>query len=147
MPNTQQSLLDFLLALPATLDAQIFYGLMLGGFVGMIGHYIRARASNNVGGNPIDYFFRQNPWRSLAALAAVAIELFGEVGSGMFFTPHGTFVGWAIVLLSGLKTGYVGDSAINKSDRPTWTEEHRVEATAKFTKDLPKSVPASEGGT
>ena len=129
-PAANDSLWNYLAQLPTTHDAQVYYALLLGGLVGMIGHYVRARSSGNIEGNPIDYFFRQNLWRSIGALAAVAIELFGEVGSGMFTTDAGIFVGWGIVLLSGLKTGYVGDSVINKSDRPEWTPEKRAAMTA-----------------
>lgn len=152
-----QSLWAYLAALPTTMEAEIFYALLIGGVAGMIGHYVRARASNNIGGNPIDYFFRDNLWRSLAAMIAVAAELAGEVGSGIFTTDTGVFVGWGIVLLSGLKTGYVGDSVINKADRPTWSPEKREAAIQVFAKDIPpvaveppkvsEPAPLTPGGT
>ena len=136
------SLWQFLIQLPSTHEAQIWYALLIGGLIGMIGHYIRGRSSNNIQGNPIDYFFRDNLWRSIGAATAVAVELFGEVGSGMFTTDTGAFVGWGIVLLSGLKTGYVGDSLINKSDRAEWTPEQR--AAASVVANAKNVQPASK---
>jgi len=128
---------SFLMQLPTTHEAQVWYALLLGGIVGMIGHYIRGRAANNIGGNPIDYFFRDNVWRSIGAMVAVASELFGEVGSGLFTTDAGAFVGWGLVLLSGLKTGYLGDSLVNKATRPEWPPEKREAAIQEFAKEIP----------
>jgi hypothetical protein len=123
--HASSTLWEFLLRLPTTMEAQIWYALVLGGVLGMIGHYVRQRSASQIEGNPIDYFFRENAWRSIGAAVAMAIELFGEVGTGLFTTEAGQFVGWGIVILSGLKTGYLGDSVINKGKRPEWTERKR----------------------
>lgn len=124
--ETSESLWHFLLALPTTMEAQLMYALLIGGAVGMLGHYIRGRSSGDIAGSILDYFFRDNVWRSIGAMASVASELFVEVGSGLFTTAEGTFVGWGLVLLSGLKTGYLGDSLVNKGTRQEWTEKKRV---------------------
>ncbi len=112
-----ESLWAFLAALPGTMEAQIWYALILGGVIGMIAHYGKARATGLITGNPIDYFFRDNVWRSLAALGAIAAELFGE-SAGLFTNEAGQFVGWGLVILSGIKSGYVGDSILNKGAKP-----------------------------
>ena len=133
-----ENLWHFLVSLPQTMEAQIWCALMLGGLVGMVGHYIRGRASGNIAGNPMDYFFRDNLWRSVMAVLAVAAELFGEIGTGIFTTSNGEFVGWGIVLLSGLKSGYGLDSLVNKATRPEWTPAKRVaQEIAKTEIDIP----------
>lgn len=136
-----ESLWHFLAALPGTMEAQIWYALLLGGVLGMIGHYVRGRSTGNIAGNPVDYFLRDNLWRSIGAAVAVATELFAEIGAGLFTTSAGAFVGWGIVLLSGLKTGYLGDSIVNKGTRVEWTEKKRdaVEVVDR-AKDVPPSV-------
>jgi len=134
-----ESLWHFLLALPSTMEAQIWYALLLGGAIGMIGHYIRGRSTGNLSGSPIDYFVRDNPWRSIATAGAVAAELFAEIGTGIFTTSTGQFVGWGIVLMMGLKSGYSIDSLVNKGTRAVWTEKKRVATdVAESAKDLPR---------
>lgn len=124
-----ESLWSFLSSLPETFEAQVLYALILGAVLGMIGHYVRGRSGGQISGSPIDYFFRDNIWRSAMAAITVIAELFTEVGSGLFTTDAGLFVGWGLVLLSGLKTGYAGDSLINKGSRVTWTDEQRAAKT------------------
>ena len=136
---TPESLLHFLMQLPMTFEAQLWYALMLGGVLGMIGHYIRGRSSGNIAGNPIDYFFRDNLWRSIGAASAMAAELFAEIGTGLFTSEAGLFVGWGIVLLSGLKTGYAADSLINRGSRIQWSDEKR-EAAQKVAEVIESPV-------
>lgn len=118
-------LLDFLLAIWSTQTAQMLYALLLGGAIGMFLHYARGRATGNIAGSPADYFFRNNVWRSVAAMSAVVAASFGEAGIGIFITDTGEFVGWGVVIMSGIKTGYVGDSLVNKGQRAEWTEKKR----------------------
>ncbi len=123
--ESSESLWQFLIALPTTMEAQLMYALVIGGIAGMGAHYVRGRASGNIAGGPLDYFFRDNVWRSVGAMGAVVGELFTEVGLGLFTTDAGAFVGWGVVLLSGIKTGYLGDSLVNKGTRQEWTEKKR----------------------
>ena len=133
-----ESLWHFLLSLPTSMEAQIWYALTLGAVLGMVGHYIRARVNGSISGSPVDYFFRDNLWRSIGAAIAVMGELVAEITSGLFFTDAGLFVGWAIVILSGIKTGYLGDSLVNKGQRVIWTEEQRESAGAKNAGEPPR---------
>lgn len=133
-----ESLWHFLLALPSTFEAQLWYALLLGGVLGMLGHYINGRRSGDIAGSPIDYFFRDNVWRSVGAVSAMAAELFAEIGTGLFTTEAGLFVGWGLVIVSGIKSGYVGDSLINKGKRVEWTTEKReAVAVVKEAVDVP----------
>lgn len=109
-----QSLWEFLQALPATMEAQIFYALVLGCLVGMIGHYLRAYATNQITDCLGEYLFKSNARRTWLTLITVITWSAGEVATGLFTTTDGTFVGWGLVILSGLKTGYAGDSLLNK---------------------------------
>lgn len=120
-----QSLWDFLLAVPFTQTSQMIYALLIGGAVGMLAHYVHGRATGDIAGSPADYFFRTNVWRSVAAMSAVVATCFGEAGFGIFITDAGDFVGWGVVLMSGLKTGYIGDSLVNKGQRAEWTDKKR----------------------
>jgi len=110
----QQTLWDFLAALPTTQEAQIFYALIIGCALGMLAHYVRQWASGNAAGGLIDYLFLASPKRTLLTVIGVVSWSAGEVATGLFTTSEGAFVGWALVILSGLKTGYAGDSIINK---------------------------------
>jgi hypothetical protein len=112
--HAQEPLWTFLAKLPFTYDAQIFYALLLGGLLGMVGHYLRRWGSGEIAGSLLDYMVRQHPRATLMAAAGIVTELAGEVGTGLFTTTEGAFVGWALVILSGIKTGYLGDSIANK---------------------------------
>lgn len=124
----QQSLFQFLGRLPFTMEAQIWYALLIGGALGMFAHYANGRVKGEIAGSPLDYFLRDNFWRSIGAAGTMAGELFAEIGTGLFTTEAGLFVGWGIVILSGIKSGYLGDSVINKGTRPIWTDAARTAA-------------------
>lgn len=141
-----ESLWHFLAALPATMEAQIWYALLIGGAVGMIGHYIRGRSAGDISGSPLDYFFRDNLWRSIGAAGAMAGELFAEIGTGLFTSDAGVFVGWGIVLLSGLKTGYAADSLVNKGRRVAWSDDKR-DAVQQVAEVIAKPVTVQPAAT
>ena len=110
------SLWDFLLALPGTMEAQIFYALALGCALGTILHYTKQWLTQEASGSLWDYLFIQHPKRTAMAIFTVLSWSAGEVATGLFVTGDGVFVGWALVILSGLKTGYLGDSIVNKGN-------------------------------
>lgn len=123
------SLWDFIMQLPGTLDAQIWYALLIGGAVGMILHYAVKLRTDDITGSPLEYFMRQSPWRTVGTIAAMASWAFGEVLTGIYVNSQDVFIGWGAVLLSGVKTGYLGDSIINKGERAQWSEAQREAAT------------------
>lgn len=124
--SSPESLWHFLAGLPTTMEAQILYALLLGGLVGLAGHYVIKWTRGEIEGSLWNYMFIDNPRRSWLSITLVVGELLGEVSSGLFTTGTGQFVGWGIVLLSGLKSGYTIDSVANKSDRPEWSPEERA---------------------
>ena len=109
-----ESLWQFLAALPGSNEAQQFYALLLGAVVGMIGHYVRAWATGGASGSLYAYMIKDSPQSSALAVLGVVAWCIGEVSTGLFVTSSGEFVGWGLVVMSGLKTGYAGDSLINK---------------------------------
>lgn len=132
------SLWHFLAQMPATTSAQIFYGLILSGLVGMLLHYVVKWAQGDITGSLFAYLFTDNPRRSVLSLSVLVGELVGEVGAGLFTNEAGVVVGWAVVLLSGFKTGYLIDSIANKGNRPVWTVEQR-EKQQQSEAEIPKA--------
>lgn len=120
-----ESLWHFLAGLPATMEAQILMALMLAGILGSVAHYLTRWAKNEIKGDLLSYLFIDNPRRSLLSAILLFSELVGEIGTGIFTSADGVFVGWGLVLLSGLKSGYAIDSIANKAERPAWTDEQR----------------------
>lgn len=126
-PNlTPESLWHWASALPTSFEAEIWYALVFGAILGMFAHYLRGRSQNSISGSPLEYFLHDNVWRSVAAAMSIGAELFAEIGTGLFTTEAGAFVGWGIVMMSGIKTGYLGDSLVNKGSRIEWTPEQRA---------------------
>lgn len=110
-----QSLWSYLAALPSSGEAQIFYALAVGSIVGMLGHYLKRWSTGEIAGNLVDYLFKQYPRRTALSVFGALTWCAGEVGSGIFLTDAGEFVGWGLIILSGLKTGYLGDSIANRA--------------------------------
>ena len=128
--SSPESLWSFLWALPSSFEAMTLYALVLGAVVGMCAHYITRWATGDIAGSLLNYLFLQNPRATVLAVIGILVELCGEIGTGLFTSQSGEFVGWGLVLLSGLKTGYVGDSIANKGTRVAWTEEQRTATVA-----------------
>jgi hypothetical protein len=132
-----ESLATFLLQLPSTMEAQIFYALVLGSAIGLVGHYLRLWLEGEIEGCLADYLFKQTPKRTVLAIFAIVTWSAGEIGLGLFTTETGQFVGWGLVILSGIKTGYAGDSLVNKGQRPQWSPEQRADAAAADRQGTP----------
>ena len=128
-----ESLWHFLAQIPGSQDAQIWYALVFGASLGMVIHYIRRWAEQEIAGNLWDYLFCQTPRRTLLSVLGILSWSAGEVAAGLFTTAEGAFIGWALVIISGLKTGYAGDSLLNKSVRQVWPDEKRAQKLSVVT--------------
>lgn len=117
-------LLDFLMQLPGTMEAQIFYALLIGSLVGMVAHYLVRWREGDIAGSLWAYLFYENPRRSILSIFGIITWSATEAATGLFF-HEGQFVGWALVIISGIKTGYAGDSLLNKGIRSVWSEDKR----------------------
>ena len=124
-----ESLWHFLRALPVTMEAQIWYGLLLSGAVGIMAHYFHKWASDEIAGSLFDYLFRQHPKKTILSLSAYVAWTLSLVGTGIFQTGSGEFVGWSIVLILGLTNGYGVDSLANRGGRAVWDAETRTKMT------------------
>ena len=120
-----ESLWHFLAQMPASQEAQILYGFILAGIVGMIAHYIVRWAYGQIEGSLWKYLFVDSPRRTLLAFIGLAGLALTAVSTGIFTTPEGLFTGWSNVLWTGLTTGFGSDSVANKGSRPIWTDEQR----------------------
>lgn len=135
----------FLTQLPFTMEAYTLYMLLLGGLVGAGVHYLTRWAKGDIKGGLFAYMFLDNPRRSVLSLISLTSELIVEMGSGLFTTSDGGFVGWGLVLLSGLKTGFLIDAIVNKADRPEWTPEQRASAAGPTAETTNAVLPITTG--
>lgn len=137
----------YLANLPFTQEANILYMLVIFGLLGAVVHYVVRWAKGEIQGSLWAYMVTDNPRRSVLAVIALLTELIGEESSGLFTTSDGHFVGWALVIAAGLKTGFLIDSIVNKATRPEWTpaqrraeqssDESAVKAVLPVTVDKP----------
>jgi hypothetical protein len=127
----QDSLFSFLAALPKTQEAEIFYALMLSGFLGIFIHYLHKWLTGQIEGSLFDYLFRQHPRRTMLSFGSYIGWILSLVGTSMFTTPTGEFVGWGIVLIMGLTNGYAVDSISNRAGRAIWSDDERQEFLRK----------------
>lgn len=121
---------SYLAHLPFTLEANIFYMLVLFGIAGAVANYVVRWAKGEIQGSLFAYMFTDSPRRSVLAVIALVAELIGEQAAGLFMTADAKFVGWALVIAAGMKTGFLIDNIVNKASRPEWTPAQRKEANA-----------------
>lgn len=108
------SLWQFLSSLPSSMEAQILYGLMLAGIVGMSAHYFMKWLQGDITGDLFRYLFLDYPKRTALAYAGVVGAALAAISSNVFSNDQGQFVGWLNVLWIGLTNGYAADSIANK---------------------------------
>jgi hypothetical protein len=122
-----ESLWHFLQALPATMEAQLFYGLMLAGTLGMIANYIVRWARKEIEGSLLAYLMEQNPRGTVLSLCTYTGVAIGAIAATAFtIGPGNTFVGWGWVLWMGATNGFMIDNITNKGQRAEWTPEQRA---------------------
>lgn len=121
-----QSLWDYLWQIPNSVEAQIFYALMIASLLGIVAHYLRLWASGQIAGSLWDYLFTQHPRNTFLAILGAASLSVGEVSANLYQSAWGDVLSWAIVFVSGFKNGYATDSLINKFVRAEWTDEQRA---------------------
>ena len=121
---TDQSLMQFLQTIWFTREFEIFYAVAIGAIIGMFANYFVRWLKSDEAGSAIDYFFRNHPKATLLAALSVLAEVIGEAASGIFFTDTGIFVGWGLTIMSGVKSGWLIDAALNKGTRAVQPEKH-----------------------
>lgn len=99
-----ESLWDFLAKLPTSMEAQVFYGLVLSGVVGLLASWAWKWSQGNADGVhhfTVRYVIGQALW-----LIGISIGAIFTLG---FTTPDGVFVGWLFVLWTGGFAGFSGE--------------------------------------
>ncbi len=121
------NLWHFLLNLPATQEAQLFYALMLSGTLGMIASYVMKWAKGEIGACLGEYLFRQNLRATVLSIATYTGTTMAAIYAGAFHVgDQGVFVGWGMVMWLGALNGFGIDAIVNKGQRAVWTPEQRA---------------------
>lgn len=118
----------FLLNLPATQEAQLFYALMLSGTLGMIASYVMKWAKGEIGACLGEYLFRQNLRATVLSIATYTGTTMAAIYAGAFHVgDQSVFVGWGMVMWLGALNGFGIDAIVNKGQRAVWTPEQRAQ--------------------
>ena len=123
---TNESLWHFLAQLPTSFDAQILYGLLISGFVGIMAHYMAKWLRGEVEGSLWQYLFVNEARHTFLSLGTLFAASIAAIAANVFETDAGAFVGWTNVMWIGLTTGFSGDSVMNKAPRKVWTDAERA---------------------
>lgn len=123
--KTPTPLSEFLASLPGSWEMQIFYGLMLSGFMGMVAHYFLKWARDEIKGMLFCYLWI-NKKKVALSMATFATMAWTAAFNGAFVGDFGGFVGWKMVLSWGWGIGLSIDVIVNKSDRQRWTLVERL---------------------
>ena len=122
-----ESLWHFLAQIPSSLEAEIFYGVLLFGAVGMVVSWLVKWSQSAVGGFG-EYFFGSSWRRTVATICAYVGAMATGIGAGVFFTDVGgaqVFTGWNVVLWTSITTSFSCDMGINKGSRIVFSDEQR----------------------
>lgn len=111
--RTHESLWEFLVELPTSMEAEIGYALIIAGILGMFFSWLIKWARGQAGALHVYLFTDQVKLTVLAASAYVGVCT-TAVTAGIFVTSSGEFVGWANVLWFGLTNAFGIDAAANK---------------------------------
>lgn len=120
---TNPTLWDFLQLLPASFEAQVFYGMMLAGTLGMGMNWFVKWLRGEL---PcfVTYMFKSSVKRTILAVLTLAGTVMTAISTDIFVADQ-VFVGWLNVLWSGATTGFAVDATLNKGTREEWTPEER----------------------
>lgn len=113
--QANESLWQFLSALPSSMEAQILYGLVLAGTAGLLASWLW-KYSNGQVGCLVDYLFREKRLRTLASVLSMVGGSLAAIAAGVFVTDSGEFVGWLNVLAWGANAGFGVDLAVNRGE-------------------------------
>lgn len=122
--RADETLWQFLVKLPSSFEAQVFYALVLSGAAGLIGSWLWKVSQGQADFRHFTgrYCLAQLLWLIGSSIAAIF-----TVG---FQTEDGVFFGWLAVLWSGGFAGFSGDVKV-KEARQAWTDEQRAAAEKK----------------
>jgi hypothetical protein len=128
--ESPESLGHFLMNLPATMEAQLFYALMLTGILGMFANYGVKWAKGEIGACLATYLFRQHLRLTVLSFLTYSGTAMAAIYADAFHVgDQSVFVGWGMVMWLGALNGYSIDSMVNKGQRPVWTGAQRKEAS------------------
>ena len=117
----------FLVNLPLTQEAQLFYALMLSGTLGMIASYVMKWAKGEIGACLGQYLFKQNLRSTVLSVATYTGTAMASIYADAFHVgDQAVFVGWGMVMWLGALNGFGIDAIVNKGKRAVWTPEKRA---------------------
>lgn len=123
-----ESLWHFLIHLPSTMEAELFYALMLAGTLGMVANYLVKWGKKEIEGCMGEYLFKHNPRGTVLSFCTYAGGALGAIAANAFHVGDAhTFVGWGWVIWMGIGNGFVIDSITNNGQRAVWTRQQRME--------------------
>ncbi len=113
-----ESLWQFLSAVPGSFEAQVFYGFIIAGTVGVSASFIYKWLTRQIAGSLFRYLFVDDVRRTLLSFAVLIGQAITAITMGLFAIDDGTFVGWWNVLYIGALAGFTGDVIANKGKTP-----------------------------
>lgn len=113
-----ETLWTFLGKLPGSFEAQVFYGLVISGLVGIIASWLWKWSKGEATG--VSHFTLRYGISQVIWLVGSAI---GAIFTIKFSTDSGEFFGWLSVLWAGALAGFGGEI---KTEKVEWTPEQRA---------------------
>lgn len=124
-PEGLEGLITFLLQIPTSHEAAIFYASLFAMVIGMVlswaWKYYKTQETDS---RFVDYFFKSSSRRTGATVLSFGAATVTAIVSGVF-DNSGAFVGWYNVMYTGVATALGLDLGINQGNTPVWTPAQR----------------------
>ena len=119
-----EHLWHFLTQLPSSFEAELLYGLLLFGTLGMLASWFGKWVQGDTGGL-WQYVITGNLKPTLASVFSFLGVALAAIASDIFTTDSGEFVGWLNLAVFAFSNGAGIDAVVNKGKKPIWTKEQR----------------------
>lgn len=129
--DNPQGLLHFLLQIPTSHEAAIFYAGLLAMLAGFFASWITKYAvAKVIDDTLVDYFFRVHKRRTLGVFASYVGTLLFAISTGLFDNA-GAFTGWYNVLGWAFTAAMAADGTLNKGTQGEWSPAQRAAERSK----------------
>lgn len=124
--------IEFILALPASHEAAIFYASLVAMAFGFFASWwVKYSMAGTVDDSLVSYFFRVHTRRTMGVVGTYIGGVALAIATGVFDNA-GVFVGWYNVLWTCIGTAMAADGTMNKGTQGAWTPAQRTAEREKI---------------
>lgn len=141
-PDSLEGLIQFVLSVPASHEAAIFYAALFAGAIGFIASWwVKYSIAKTVDDCIWAYFFKVHTRRTMGVLGTYLGTVIFSITTGAFDSGSatagtgeiikGVFAGWQNVFSVCITAAMAADGTLNKGTQGAWSDQQRAVERAK----------------